>query len=68
VPAWARRAVGEGVKSCPRAGCGRSACPVLGTDHPDLFPELHAKTIEEVLARATDLYERLQGNSSKKIG
>ena len=27
VPACARRAVGEGVKSCPRAGCGRSACP-----------------------------------------
>ena len=26
--AWARRAVGEGVRSCPRAGCGRSACPV----------------------------------------
>ena len=26
--AWARRAVGEGVKSCPRAGCGKSACPV----------------------------------------
>ena len=25
--AWARRAVGEGVKSCPRAGCGKSACP-----------------------------------------
>ena len=22
------RIVGEGVKSCPRAGCGRSACPV----------------------------------------
>ena len=28
MPAWARRAVGEGVKYCPRAGCGRSACPV----------------------------------------
>jgi hypothetical protein len=28
VPAWVRRAVGEGVKSCPRAGCGKSACPV----------------------------------------
>ena len=28
VPAWARRAVGEGVKSCPRAGCGKSSCPV----------------------------------------
>jgi len=27
-PAWARRAVGEGVKCCPRAGCGKSACPV----------------------------------------
>src|SRR6266478_3491094 len=27
VPAWARRAVGEGVKSCPRAGCGRSTSP-----------------------------------------
>ena len=26
--AWARRAVGEGVSSCPRAGCGRSARPV----------------------------------------
>src|ERR1700688_1518439 len=25
--AWARRVVGEGVKSCPRAGCGKSACP-----------------------------------------
>ena len=24
----ARRVVGEGVKSCPRAGCGKSACPV----------------------------------------
>jgi hypothetical protein len=28
VSAWARRAVGEAVRSCPRAGCGRSACPV----------------------------------------
>ncbi len=27
-PAWARRAVGEGVRSCPRAGCGKSARPV----------------------------------------
>ena len=26
--AWARRAVGEGVRSCPRAGCRSSACPV----------------------------------------
>jgi hypothetical protein len=27
-PAWTRRAVGESVKFCPRAGCGKSACPV----------------------------------------
>ena len=27
-PVWTRRAVGEGVKFCPRAGCGRPACPV----------------------------------------
>src|SRR5215472_10334779 len=26
--AWLQRAVGEGVRSCPRAGCGKSACPV----------------------------------------
>ena len=26
--AWAQRAVGEGVTSCPRAGCGKSARPV----------------------------------------
>lgn len=25
---WPQPAVGEGVMSCPRAGCGRSACPV----------------------------------------
>src|ERR1700686_2283286 len=26
--AWTRRAVGEGVRSCPRAGCGSAARPV----------------------------------------
>jgi hypothetical protein len=26
--AWARRGVGEGVRFRPRAGCGRTACPV----------------------------------------
>ena len=46
--AWARRAVGEGVKSCPRAGCGKSACPAVRALPPQLevrrFPErrLHA--------------------------
>src|SRR6516165_6479854 len=27
--AWVQRAVGEGVTSCPRAGCGKSACLVV---------------------------------------
>jgi MFS superfamily sulfate permease-like transporter len=27
-PAWSWPVVGEGVKSCPRAGCGQSASPV----------------------------------------
>jgi lactate dehydrogenase-like 2-hydroxyacid dehydrogenase len=27
-PAWSRPVMGEGVTSCPRAGCGKSACPV----------------------------------------
>src|SRR5246127_994052 len=27
--AWSRPVVGEGVTSCPRAGCGKSACPVV---------------------------------------
>src|SRR5271165_2984446 len=27
--AWARRAVDEGVRCCPRAGCRKSACPVV---------------------------------------
>ena len=26
--AWSGPVVGEGVTSCPRAGCGKSACPV----------------------------------------
>jgi hypothetical protein len=28
ITAWSRPVVGEGVTSCPRAGCGKSACPV----------------------------------------
>jgi hypothetical protein len=32
-PAWARRAVDEGVRSCPRARGRKSACPVRGEVH-----------------------------------
>jgi hypothetical protein len=37
VPAWARRAVGEGVKSCPRAGCGKSACPIATDSKGNIY-------------------------------
>lgn len=40
---------------------------VFGTDHAELFPELCAEIEKQVIARAYDLYERLQGNTSRKI-
>lgn len=33
----------------------------------DLFPCLHVTTESEVLARAQDLYDRLQGNASRAV-
>ena len=36
-PAWARRAADEGVRSCPRAGCGKSACPVVRPAKAGMF-------------------------------
>src|SRR5450759_1943767 len=56
VPAWARRAVGEGVMSCPRAGCGRSACPVRGAGCGNgvrVAPARHRQTKEA----ATDMFD-----------
>jgi DNA-binding XRE family transcriptional regulator len=50
----------------PTLAIAIALCVVFGTEHPDLFPTLCAETVEDVLARVTDLYERLQGNSSKK--
>jgi hypothetical protein len=40
---------------------------VFGTDHGELFPNLCAEIEQQVIARTYDLYERLQGNTSKKI-
>src|SRR5262249_5632689 len=47
--AWARRAVGEGVMSCPRAGCGKSARPFGGGEcekGATAEPQRHRKTKE----------------------
>lgn len=38
---------------------------VFGTDAAEFFPVLFAEVEHDVLARAYDLYERLQGNRSK---
>src|SRR4029077_3052004 len=53
--AWARRAVGEGVRSCPRAGCGRSACPVrrAGCENGVMVEPLRHRQTKEA---ATDMY------------
>src|ERR1700693_413562 len=34
-PSWARPVVGEGVRACPRAVCGRPECPVRGAGRGD---------------------------------
>jgi hypothetical protein len=47
VPAWARRAVGEGVMSCPRAGCGKSACPDRTLSAPSNFASRHDHSAPE---------------------
>ena len=42
------------------------ACLIIfGTSPIELFPGLFAEIEEDVMTRAYDLYERLQGNSSK---
>jgi transcriptional regulator with XRE-family HTH domain len=40
---------------------------IFGATALELFPGLFAGVDEDVIARAYDLYERLQGNSSRKI-
>jgi transcriptional regulator with XRE-family HTH domain len=38
---------------------------IFGTAPPELFPGLHAKVKRDVIARARDLYDELQGDSSR---
>jgi hypothetical protein len=53
--AWARRVVGKGVRSCPRAGCGRSTCPVRRAGHGDgAWPHRRTK------GAATDMFDLQQ--------
>ena len=53
-PRWARRAVGEGVKSCPRAGCGKSACGEFRATPYTRKPALRPFTVPSNAAAACD--------------
>jgi hypothetical protein len=62
--AWARRAVGEGVKSCPRAGCGRSACPVVCPAKAGMFSRRQTCRGKSQAPRSLD--SRVAGNQDSE--
>src|SRR6266496_2589738 len=62
--AWARRAVGEGVKSCPRAGCGRSACPVVCPAKAGMFSRRQTCRGKSQTPRSLD--SRVAGNQDSE--
>ena len=63
-PAWARRVVGEGVKSCPRAGCGRSACPVVRPEKVGMFSRRQTCRGKSQAPRSLD--SRVAGNQDSE--
>src|SRR5271166_1821598 len=63
-PAWARRVVDEGVRSCPRAGCGRSACPVVCPAKAGVFSRRKACRGKSQKPRSLD--SRVAGNQDSE--
>ena len=59
-PAWARRAVDEGVRSCPRAGCGKPARPVVCPAKAGMFSRRKACRGKSQKPRSLD--SRVAGN------
>jgi transcriptional regulator with XRE-family HTH domain len=55
----------EGRKREPKLEIAFALHIVFGIDAIELFPGLFAEVEESVMARAYDLYERLQGDGSK---
>jgi DNA-binding XRE family transcriptional regulator len=55
----------EGRGRNPRLSSAFALNVVFGTKSRDLFPALYIEVEEAVIARAYDLYERLQGNPSR---
>src|SRR5271170_5211239 len=63
-PAWARRAVDEGVRSCPRAGCRKSACPVVCPAKAGMFSRRKACRGKSQKPRSLD--SRVAGNQDSE--
>ena len=59
-PAWARRVMDEGVRSCPRARCGRSARPVVCPAKGGIFSRRKACRGKSQKPRSLD--SRVAGN------
>ena len=55
----------EGVKRTPSLAATFALAIVFGTVPPELFPGFSSQIHDDVIARARELYEELQGNSSK---
>jgi transcriptional regulator with XRE-family HTH domain len=55
----------ENHKVAPTLAMAVALRVVFGTEHAELFPTI-TKIEKDVLARANDLYERLQGDPSKR--
>jgi DNA-binding XRE family transcriptional regulator len=55
----------ENHKVAPTLAMAIALRVVFGTEHAELFPTI-TKIEQDVLARANDLYERLQGDASKR--
>src|ERR1700730_521517 len=55
----------ESLKMYPSLAEAIACSIVFDTPPPELFPELYSKVYESVLAHADELYQKLQGNSSR---
>src|SRR6266849_5104917 len=55
----------EGVRRTPSLSATFALAIVFGAEPPELFPGLFSQIHEDVLRRASELYEELQGNPSK---
>jgi DNA-binding XRE family transcriptional regulator len=55
----------EGLNKTPRLSWAVACALLFDTRAFELFPGLFSEVHEDVLLRATDLYEELQGNPSK---